>query len=1132
MTEAPPTGPLDEASRRQLLAADPDASTWLSANAGSGKTRVLTDRVARLLMGGTDPERILCLTYTKAAASEMQNRLFKRLGAWAMLDEATMSAELAALGIAALSPERLAEARRLFARAIETPGGLRIQTIHSFCAGLLRRFPLEAGVSPGFTEMDDRAAELLRAQIVEEMAAGGDRGAVDALAGLTGQDDLAPLLAALCHAAGAFEPPLDAPALAALLGLPPGYDDAALRADTLLGGEADLLAAIADAAAGSGTNDQRVAAKLRGIAWDGPLDAILSALEGALLYASGDKKGTAKIGKILTKGLMQGPCAPHLDRLDALTLRIEAARPRRLALANARRSAALHRFAGAFLPRYHAAKAARGWVDFDDLITLTARLLSDRGLAQWVLFRLDGGIDHILVDEAQDTSPGQWQVIERLSEEFTAGVGASDRIRTIFVVGDKKQSIYSFQGADLAAFDRMRAHFGAKFAGIGATLRERALEHSFRSAGAVLQVVDAVFAPRPDQGIGGAPLHIAFHEGLPGRVDLWPPVQKAAEPEDEAWDDPVDLLPEAHHSVVLARRIAGWIKRELEAGTRIPTPKGPRPMRAGDVLILVQRRSALFAEIIAACKTAGLPIAGADRLKLAAELAVKDIRAVLAFLATPEDDLSLAAALRSPLFGWSEDDLHRLAQGRPPGRYLWAQLRGLPEHEATRAILADLRDHADFLRPFELIERLLTRHDGRRRLIARLGAEAEDGIDELLTQALTFESGNIPSLTGFLVWLEGGEVEVKRSPEGAGRAIRVMTVHGAKGLEAPVVILPDTIRREAQGDAAILTIDGHGFWKAAADEAPAPLSAAKGALKARSMEERDRLLYVAMTRAESWLVVCGAGEAKNDGDWWTLVSQGLDGVGAATLATPEGEIRRHAAGDWPAPLPAPDTPDATDAAEALPGWLTRAAAAPAAGPRALSPSDLGGAKVLAGTPGAEALPLDTEAAKRRGRRLHLLLEHLPGWDPAEAADLGWRLLGQGEDPCAPDEVAPLIAEAARILGAPGMAPFLSPAALAEVEFTARLPELGGALVHGAIDRLLVLPGRVVALDYKSNAEVPARPGDTPEGILRQMGAYAAALAQIWPDRAVETAILWTATGILMPLAPEIVRDALRRTPTP
>ncbi|MEI4485425.1 double-strand break repair helicase AddA [Frigidibacter sp. MR17.14] len=1124
------TKPLDDASRRQLHAADPDASTWLSANAGSGKTRVLTDRVARLLMGGTEPERILCLTYTKAAASEMQNRLFKRLGGWAMLEDGALSAELSDLGIAAQAPERLAEARRLFARAIETPGGLRIQTIHSFCAGLLRRFPLEAGVSPGFTEMDDRAAELLRTQIVEEMAAGEGRDAVDALARLSAQDDLSKLLAEICGNAPAFEPPLDAAALGALLGLPAGYDAAALGAEVLLGGEADWITAMLPPILGSGPNDQRVGAKLAGIDWAGPVPAILEALEGALLYASGDKKGTAKTGKILTKGLMQGPCAPFLDRLDALTLRVEAARPRRLALIAAERSALLHRFAGAFLPRYHAAKAARAWVDFDDLITLTARLLSDRGLAQWVLFRLDGGIDHILVDEAQDTSPGQWQVIERLSEEFTAGVGASDRIRTIFVVGDKKQSIYSFQGADLAAFDRMRAHFAAKFAGIDATLREAALEHSFRSSGAVLRVVDEVFAPRPDAGIGGAPLHIAFHEGLPGRVDLWPPVAAPDEPGDEAWDDPVDQLPEAHQTVVLARRIARWIRTEIEAGTRIPTPKGPRPMQAGDVLILVQRRSELFAEIIAACKAEGLAIAGADRLKLAAELAVKDIRALLSFLATPEDDLSLAAVLRSPLFGWSEDALHRLAQPRPPRQYLWAALREAPQHAATLAVLTDLRDQADFLRPFELIERMLTRHGGRRRLIARLGSEAEDGIDELLTQALTFEVGNVPSLTGFLVWLEGGDVEVKRSPEGAGRSIRVMTVHGSKGLEAPVVILPDTIRREAQGDAAILTVEGHALWRAAGDEAPEPLALAKGALKARSMQERDRLLYVAMTRAESWLVVCGAGDPKGEADWWRLVSDGLDRAGTETVSTPEGEIRRHASGAWPDPVPAA-VPDAAAAAPALPDWLSRPAAPPVAAERALSPSDLGGAKALAGVPEA-ALPLDTEAAKRRGRQLHLLLEHLPGWGGEDPAEMAWRLLGQGEDAAAPDEAAALLAEAQRILAAPGMAPFLTPEALAEVEFTARLPELGDRLVHGAIDRLIVTPERIIALDYKSNAVVPATPAQVPDGILRQMGAYAAALGQIWPDRTVETAILWTASGLLMPLPPEIVREALMTPPRP
>ncbi|WP_126975206.1 double-strand break repair helicase AddA [Frigidibacter oleivorans] len=1123
---------LNDASLRQVTAANPAASTWLSANAGSGKTRVLTDRVARLLLGGTEPQRILCLTYTKAAASEMQNRLFARLGQWAMLDEADLRRQLQDLGAKGpVSPATLAEARRLFARAIETPGGLKIQTIHSFCAGLLRRFPLEAGVAPGFTEMDDRAAELLRAEIFEGLAAGEDRDAVDALAAIASGDGVDGLLAEICAHAPAFEPPLDAASARQVFGLAADLTEEALAAEVFLGGEAELLAELLPLLEGGKSTDQKAGTVLAALSGDlGP--ACLEQLESVFLYGPKAKAGAfaAKTDAFPTKDLRDGPCAALLPRLHDLMRRVEAARPRRIALAAALWTAALHRFAGAFLPRYRARKQAAGWLDFDDLILRAAALLSDRGVAQWVLFRLDGGIDHILVDEAQDTSPGQWQVIERLSEEFTAGEGARDRPRTIFVVGDKKQSIYSFQGADLAAFDRMRGHFGARFAALGTAMQDLTLDHSFRSAPAVLRAVDETFADTRGGGLGGAPRHIAFKDRMPGRVDLWPLIPRAEPAEPEDWSAPVDALPETHHNVQLARRIAGWIGTTLAAGTCIPARDGPRPMHEGDILILVQRRSDLFAEIIAACKAAGLAIAGADRLKLGGELAVRDIRAVLSFLATPEDDLSLAAALRSPLFGWTEPQLYALAQ--PRKGYLWQELRARTDAGAlaARAVLDDLRGQADYLRPFELIERLLTRHGGRARLVARLGVEAEDGIDELLTQALAFERTSVPSLTGFLVWLEGGEVEVKRRPEAAGRAIRVMTVHGAKGLEAPVVILPDTIRGDPRAEGAVLRLPGDGpagtaVWRMTADEAPPALAAARDALKDRQAEERDRLLYVAMTRAECWLVVCGAGDpGRGTGPQWYLqVAEAMDRLPTEAIDTGSfGEIRRHAEGDWPAPAPRAEAPPAPPAAPALPGWMRAFPASPATD-RVLSPSDLGGAKALpgdAGLPEAEALAW--------GTRLHLLLEYLPGWPPADQAELAARLLCRGDEAMDPLHLPGLLAAARGVLAAPGLARFLGPETLAEVELSARLPELGGRQVHGTVDRLHVAADRVTALDWKSNRVVPDRAEAVPEGILRQMGAYRAALRLAFPGRQVEMAVVWTATGTLMPLPCELVDAALRR----
>ncbi|MFN7599402.1 MAG: UvrD-helicase domain-containing protein, partial [Cereibacter sp.] len=585
----------------------------------------------------------------------------------------------------------------------------------------------------------------------------------------------------------------------------------------------------------------------------------LCVLEDLLLFGKGTKAPfAAKIDAFPTKD-MRNALGPLRDPLQSLMLRVEAARPLRLALMAAERTLALHRFATLFLPEYDRRKAMRGWLDFDDLIGRARALLTDPSVAQWVLFRLDGGIDHILVDEAQDTSPEQWRVIELLAQEFTAGRGARDTARTIFVVGDKKQSIYSFQGADVRAFDAMKQQFSTRLAEVETHLADLTLDYSFRSSPAILSVVDLTFDARRGCDLGGGVRHIAFKSDMPGRVDLWPALPAGQDPEPENWFDPTDLISHEHPVSRLARRIASEISGMITRGEQIPVDGGTRPVRAGDVLILVQRRSALFAEIIRACKAAGLPIAGADRLKLGAELAVRDLAALLSFLATPEDDLSRAAALRSPLFGWTEAQLYELAQGR--SGFLWSALRDRQaDHPHTLAILHDLRDQADFLRPFDLIERALTRHDGRRRLLARLGDEAEDGIDELLTQALAYERTEVPSLTGFLGWLQSDDVDVKRQMDSAGDRIRVMTVHGAKGLEAPVVFLPETQDRKAKPGPELLPLpEGPVTWRTPTEESPPQLATAMAARRDGEAAESLRLLYVAMTRAQSWLSVAGAG---------------------------------------------------------------------------------------------------------------------------------------------------------------------------------------------------------------------------------------------------------------------------------
>ncbi|WP_299650816.1 double-strand break repair helicase AddA [uncultured Tateyamaria sp.] len=1092
----------NEATHRQQQAAQPMQSTWLSANAGSGKTRVLTDRVARLLLEDVEPQHILCLTYTKAAASEMQNRLFQRLGAWAMLDDTALRSELAELGLEHVpDAKELRHARTLFARAIETPGGLKIQTIHSFCASLLRRFPLEAGVSPQFTEIEDRAAELLRAELVDQMAEGTDAEALTGLAAQYRGEDFLALTKEIVGIGTDFGDLKIGDALA-LFGQPHDLTRDSLLAETFSPADWDMLQELIPILATQGVTDKAVGETLKEIV---SLDTgSLSIAEAAFLTQAGTRKK-----RFPTKST-QAQAAHLLPQLEALIERVEEARQSRLAIEAAERTVALHRFASRFSQLYAEAKQRRGWLDFDDLIQKARHLLSDKDVSAWVLYRLDGGIDHILVDEAQDTSPTQWDVIRRLAEEFSSGEGARpDITRTIFVVGDKKQSIYSFQGADPREFDRMQMEFGSKLGEVGQKLWDRSLDFSFRSSPAILRLVDKVFQSEPGAGFGDGE-HIAFNANLPGRVDLWPLVPKPEKTTERDWFDPVDRRSHEHQFRTLAMAVAEQIKTLLDDGTLIPDGNGARPVQPRDFLILVQRRGGIFPDIIRACKELDLPIAGADRLKVGAETAVRDLGALLSFLATPEDSLSLATALRSPLFGWSEQDLFTLAHHRSEEE-LWRSLRNkLDEFPETVSILRDLRDNVDFLRPYDLIERMLTRHRGRQRMLARLGTEAEDGINALLSQALSYERSEVPSLTGFLTWMETDDLEVKRQIDSASNQIRVMTVHGSKGLEAPIVILPECGKRDIQIRNNIIRMTDTPVWKMPSDHQPEAMGQRLEEMKAAQREESLRLLYVALTRAEKWLIVGAAGELdKNGDDWHQRVQAGMEESGCTAFDTPVGPGLRMQHGDWVFDA-RDDIPADRQMSATLPTLYSEPARTPDVDKTTVSPSDLGGAKALPGD------GLDEETAKAFGTLVHALLD-------------GSRLGAQLLDNSALSEAlkSDAQAQANRVMSDPDLAWLFADDVFAEVPLTAAL---GANRIHGTIDRLHITPDIVHVVDFKTNRIVPGTADQTPEGVLRQMGAYAHAMAQIYPDREIRLSILWTHTGVLMPISHDIVTTALSRTP--
>jgi ATP-dependent helicase/nuclease subunit A len=1117
------------AANHQIRAADPGRSVFVTANAGSGKTTTLVNRVARLLLKGVEPGQILCVTYTKAAAAEMQARLFDQLGGWAVLDDAALAAEVAALDggdASVLTGEDLSRARRLFAKALETPGGLKIQTIHAFCEKLLRRFPLEAGVSPRFTVLENEAATALSHGARETLA----REALKAPDG--------PLGLAYSHFAvaldwGRFEALLamieaergkltdyvervekgKAPGPYQLTGADPDLTTADIEAGFMNRIGIEAWRAAAEAMATGSVSDQKVSANMALAlhVWS------FAALEPVFLTDKGEARksiGTKKTPPETVAWLSEMQLAFLSVREQLASARIAEDTVRVLTLA---------RVHAAF---YEQAKQAKGALDFSDLVARTVDLLTKHGTAAWVLYKLDGGIEHVLIDEAQDTAPDQWAIMRALTGEFFAG---EPRGRTVFAVGDEKQSIYSFQGARPERLRQEAQVYDALVTGAGGVFEGVPLDVSYRSTEEVLAFVDAVFeGPDKTRALVGDTGEIATHQpsrvGQHGAIDLWPIFTDQPAGETDVWA-PLDVEAAQSGRKQLAATLAQEIKRQVETGVAVYAKTRPgeapvlKPCGYGDFLVLVRRRDATFEEIIRALKSAGVPVAGADRLKLSSHVVFDDLIALARFALFPGDDLSLAEVLRSPLCDVDEAGLYDLA-GRDKRKGLWRELRDRADERPEWGRARDLMLAALAVRdcdPFGFFAGILNRVDdtgrsGRARILVRLGREAEEAIDETLAQVLAAEGRGGIDLESCVALLEAADVEVKRELEGARAEVRVMTVHGAKGLEAPVVMLPDTtMRAKPQGPSLmpVETDDGEAWLMcpgAERDDCPAS-AAARQARKDRTDAETLRLLYVALTRARDRVIVMGRRSATREpevGSWWSVITDTFGRLEqGGKVRTLERDVRRFGVDPVVMVAGVAVRKDAVSAAD----WARER---PAADPSARLPSPLAS--------GAGGL-----GRFRRGDLIHRLLERLPEIDPSERAAAAGRILAREPD-LTDDQRAEMTAAAFGVLNDQVFAEVFGPGSRAEAALAGALA--GGLAVSGRIDRLVLTPDRVLVVDYKTNRPAPDRIEDADPAYVAQMAVYVALLKQLWPERSVEAALVWTDGPRLMAVPQALMDGAL------
>ena len=1119
----------------QAAAADPQVHAALSASAGSGKTQVLTARVLRLLLSGVRPETILGLTFTKAGAAEMVNRIGDRLASWVRLKDSELATELDALG-EDVGPRTRQVARQLFARVLDAPGGLRIQTIHAFAQALLASFPAEAGVAVGLEPIEGRAEqELVRRTLADLLADAerdgdeqltgdvqrlslrlGEQGAVDYLRACARRNDA---LAALGGRAGIE------PRLRALLDVPEGavedylahhcHDD---RFDC------DLLHAIAAAnrSWNTSTGAGHVELVERWLAFD-PAARAAALPDLAMLVFTG--KGDPR--KITAGQLKADPdYLHHAEALgDAISELLRVQNSANLAAQMASGLRAGQMFAAA----YAQAKRAAGVADFDDLISATRRLLAMPGMGEWVRYKLDRQTDHILVDEAQDTNLAQWDIVKALGAEFFSGSSeAEERHRTLFMVGDFKQAIFRFQGTDPREFEAARQWIGDHSAalrdaedeaddGAGRRLarefRDLSIAASFRSVQPVLDVVDAVIHEVGFAGMGlpePPPPHAAFagNAGKPGLVELWPPFSEAAvdgeESGEEGWLDDKDRA----YAEALARRVRAWVdEAPLLASTK-------RPLTPGDILILVRSRGELASLIVARLFAQGVPVAGIDRLHLSKPFAVRDLLAAVAFAVQPLDDLNLANLLVSPLLGWDQDQLFDLAYDRDKTR-LWSALQArreeTPELAAAHAALSELLRIADFTTPARFIETILSGPlQGRRKLYGRLGLAARDPIDELLASALEFERGEVPSLDRFLAWFSRGEVEVQRDPSSPVNAVRIMTVHGAKGLEAPYVVLADATADPAKLGKSNPPLDFPiepgvvvPLVRPTKKEAVSPFLELIANDDELDLQEHMRLLYVGLTRAKERLVIAGIAKPKEVEDCWhRRVGNALMSLGATSESDPEwGEVLRYRGASRPIAVTAKAARVAPEPL-LVPEWARTPAPPEARPPRPLAPSAAVEDQEPS-LPPSEAM----RAAARRGTLIHRLFERLPAVAPEQrhAAALRWLERSAGVAAGAErEEIAGLVCG---ILGDPAHARLFGPGSLAEAPIAAALPD--GTVVAGTVDRLLVTKDTILIADFKTG-QVPASDAQIPRSHVAQMTAYAAALRVIFPRHVVQPVLLYTA----------------------
>ena len=1155
---------------RQGAASNPMESIWVGASAGTGKTKVLTDRVLRLLLprsdgqSATPPNRILCITFTKAGANEMSVRINDTLGKWAVMELVELQGTLCKLLGGTPSQEQLDTAQRLFADVIDCAGGLQIMTIHSFCQSVLGRFPLEADLPPNFTLLDDAmAANIMRqaqSHVLDLAQEDGSAGspisdALHVLASNMDEDRFTRLIGDICKERSQLYKLFDRyKSAVGVYAAICEYYDIAQGVDP-----SDLIEGFCSSScinvsglrfvAESMLQDKGKTAPVYGAGILRWLDALLAGrVEGFDAYRAVfiKKDGDIRNSGFPTKGVLK-TCPDAVDVLQEEAQRLIEVGEQIKRIKSAQMTRDLLIIGYEVVGQYTKLKQQQGVLDFDDLIIRTMDLLhgntksftrlgaADSGnITPWIMYKLDQGLDHILVDEAQDTNPEQWRIIEALCEEFFSGMSARDDVqRTSFTVGDIKQSIYSFQRAAPEEFKRMQGVFDTKINNAGKVNRNVGLDISFRSTESVLRVVDNVF--KDDElniAVGGGEVvHKSFRAGQAGLVEIWPLAQIEKKVQSEYWDAPIEIKNQQSASAQLASQLAQNIRNWLDRKEILPSRN--RPIEAGDIMILVRSRTAIVDQMVRALKLLNVPVSGADRMVLGEQLAVQDLLALASFCLLPDDDLTLACVLKSPLLGWDEEELFSLSYNRNGS--LWQELcnfngdrldaiSGHSDHilrvsddkrEAARDYLSRLMGRARYLGAYEFFSHILNmscpvdERSGLRAIRGRLGDDALDPLDELLNAALEFGHDNVDHLQIFIDHQECQSTQIKREMDESGGQVRIMTIHGSKGLQSPIVIMPDTIKNSAaKKTGRMIWPDKSGLdvplYSQRKEEDPHSYSALFQRCNDLEEQEYYRLLYVAMTRAADRLYIAGyvGGSKPKDSSWYFKIKDAIESDINCVVLEDGGMRIENTQSEDPDKVMEESVADA-DVAE-LPDWAVCLAPDEPFPPRPLIPSrpSLDESEVA-----LSPLLASDNKRFRRGNITHKLLQFLPDFDDGARENAALKFVHKNAADLSEAVRKGIVSEVMRIFENEDYAPFFAQNSMAEVSVTGLMSD--NRIVSGQIDRLVVGDNEIWIVDYKTNRPPPRDPKDVPQIYHKQLAAYRDSIREIYPDHKINCALLWT-----------------------